>query len=127
MSGNIKREFVFHYPLKHKIIRDLKLVTEYAGELEVAGFGYFDPSIQLLSNRENRLAADIDFVKWNGTDIKPVLEVCGGLDEIKEATLRHLSTLFETKSALKVGELSAPQPVNMSFLQALELTKKSIA
>jgi hypothetical protein len=32
---------------------------------------------------------DIDFVKWNGTDIKPVLELTGMMDEIQEAALRH--------------------------------------
>jgi hypothetical protein len=39
---------------------------------------------------------DIDFVKWNGTDIKPVLELTGMMDEIQEAALRHCVSLFES-------------------------------
>ena len=38
---------------------------------------------------------DIDFVKWNGTDIKPVLEVMGNMDEIEEAAVRHFAQMLE--------------------------------
>lgn len=127
MNRKEKKDFVFHYPLKHKVVRDLKIVTEHVGDLVVEGFGYFDPSVSVLSNIEDRYAADIDFVKWNGADIKPVLEVCGGLEEIEEATIRHLATVFEQKNIEKAAELSEPQPVNMSFLQALERAKNSRA
>lgn len=123
----MQRDFTFHYPLKHKVVRDLKIVTEEVGELVVEGLGYFDPSANILSNIEDRYAADIDFVKWNGTDIKPVLEVCGGLEEIEEAAVRHLASLFEIKEPAVIGEVSAPQPVNMTFLQALERAKNSRA
>lgn len=88
------REFTFHYPLKHKVVRDLKIVTEKVGDLEVEGVGYFNPSASVLDIFD-RYAVDIDFVKWKGTDIKPVLEVTGVMDEIAEAAIRFFAHEFE--------------------------------
>lgn len=90
------REFRFYYPLKHKVVRDLKIVTEQVGELQIEGTGYFNPSASRLDIFD-RYAVDIDFVKWNGADIKPVLEVTGGMDEIIEASIRHFAGRFETE------------------------------
>ena len=89
----ISREFSFHYPLKHKVVRDLKIVTETVGELLVEGKAYFDPSASVLDIFD-RYSADIDFVKWNGTDIKPVLELTGTMEEIQEASVRYVATVF---------------------------------
>ncbi|HVF96297.1 MAG TPA: hypothetical protein VM871_03200 [Flavisolibacter sp.] len=91
---NTTRDFSFHFPLKHKIVRDLKIVTEHVGDLEVEGVGYFDPSASALDIFE-RYNVDIDFVKWKGTDIKSVLEVTGAMDEIQEAAVRHFAGALE--------------------------------
>src|SRR5438132_339886 len=91
---NTAKEFLFHYPLKHKVVRDLKIVTEQVGELVIEGVGYFNPSASVLDIFE-RYSVDIDFVKWNGTDIKPVLEVTGTMDEIIEAAIRYFANEFE--------------------------------
>lgn len=88
------KEFRFPYPLRHKVVRDLKIVTEHVGNLEVEGRGYFDPSASSLDIFD-RYSVDIDFIRWNGTDIKPVLEVTGGMEEIIEAAVRHLAREFE--------------------------------
>lgn len=93
----IHKEFTFRYPLKHKVVRDLKLVTEHVGYLRVEGVGYFDPSASVLDIFE-RYSVDIDFVKWNGTDIKPVLEVSGFIDDVVEAAIRHFANEFENSS-----------------------------
>jgi hypothetical protein len=90
----ISKEFTFHYPLRHKVVRELKIVTEQVGELEVEGVGYFDPSASVLDIFE-RFAVDIDFVKWKGTDIKPVLEVTGSMEDITEAAIRYFAGEFE--------------------------------
>jgi hypothetical protein len=82
--------FSFIYPLQHKVVRDLKIITEQAGILEVEGVGYFDPSASVLDIFD-RFAVDIDQVKWKGNDIKTVLEITGGLEEITEAALRHFA------------------------------------
>jgi hypothetical protein len=51
--------------------------------------------VSVLSHLDERYNVDIDFIKWNGTDIKPVLELSGMLDEIQEAALRYSAGLFE--------------------------------
>ena len=91
---NTTKDFKFYYPLKNKVVRDLKIVTEHVGDLEVEGVGYFDPSASMLDIFD-RYSVDIDFVRWNGTDIKPVLEVTGGMDEIIEASIRYFANEFE--------------------------------
>ena len=78
------------------MVRDLKVVTEHVGNLEVEGVGYFNPSASMLDIFD-RYSVDIDFVKWNGTDIKPVLEVTGALDEIIEASIRYFASEFENR------------------------------
>ena len=89
-----RKSFSFHFPLKHKVVRNLKIVTEHVGDLEVEGVGYFNSSASMLDIFD-RYAVDIDFVKWNGTDIKPVLEVTGAMDEITEAAVRFFAHEFE--------------------------------
>lgn len=93
---NTTRDFRFFFPLKHKVVRDLKIVTEHVGELQVEGIGYFNPSASRLDIFD-RYSVDIDFVKWNGADIKPVLEVTGGMDEIIEASIRYFAGSFENE------------------------------
>ena len=94
----IHKEFTFHYPLKHKVVRDLKIVTEHVGELVVEGIGYFDPSASVLDIFD-RYSVDIDFVKWNDTDIKPVLEVTGAIEDIIEASIRYFASEFENSAS----------------------------
>jgi len=94
MKG-LRQEFTFHYPLKHKVVRDLKIVTEYVGDLVVEGTGLFNGSASPIDVFD-RYSVDIDFVKWNGTDIKPVLEVNGTIDEVEEAAIRYFANLLES-------------------------------
>lgn len=90
----LKKEFVFHYPLKHKVVKDLKIVTEHVGDLVIEGVGYFDPSASPIDVFD-RYSVDIEFVKWNGTDIKPVLEVTGTLEDVEEAAIRYFANQLE--------------------------------
>jgi len=90
----LKKEFVFHYPLKHKVVKDLKIVTEHVGDLVIEGIGYFDPSASPIDVFE-RYSVDIEYVKWNGTDIKPVLEVTGTLEDVEEAAIRYFANQLE--------------------------------
>jgi len=86
--------FTFSYPLKQQRVRDLKIVTEHLGDLEVEAVGYFDPSASVLDIFE-RFAADLETVKWQGTDIKPVLLATGFLEEVEEAAIRHFAQQLE--------------------------------
>lgn len=95
MMKNTTTDFCFFFPLKQKVVRDLKIVTEQVGDLEIEGVGYFDSSASMLDIFD-RYSVDIDFVRWNGTDIKPVLEITGGMDEITEAAVRHFAQSFES-------------------------------
>jgi len=87
------KEFSFHFPLRQKVVRDLRIVTEQVGELEVEGIGYFNPAASVLDIFD-RYTVDIEFVKWKGTDIRPVLEVTGGMDEIQEAAVRYFAEAY---------------------------------
>lgn len=89
-----QREFVFHYPLKHKVVKDLKIVTEHVGDLVIEGVGYFNPFASPIDVFD-RYSVDIDFVRWNGTDIKPVLEVTGNMEEMEEAAIRYFANQLE--------------------------------
>lgn len=91
----LKKEFIFHYPLKHKVVKDLKIVTEHVGDLVIEGIGYFDPSASPIDVFD-RYSVDIEFVKWNGTDIKPVLEVTGTLEDVEEAAIRYFANQLES-------------------------------
>jgi hypothetical protein len=96
MIRKTKQEFQFIYPLKHKVVRDLKIVTEHIGDLVVEGVGYFNPSASPIDVFD-RYSVDIDFVKWNGTDIKAVLDVMGNMEEIEEASIRYFAQVLENK------------------------------
>jgi hypothetical protein len=96
--AKIAKPFEFTYPLRHKIIRDLKIVIEEVGELTISGTAYCNTSVPKNDPYE-RYGVDIDFIKWQGIDIQPVLEVTGALDEIVEAAIRHTSTLFNESIA----------------------------
>jgi hypothetical protein len=89
------KNFDFQFPLNHKIVRNLKIVNEHVGDLQVEGSASLNPSVSILSHLDERYTVDIDFVKWNGMDIKPVLELTGLMDDIQEAALRHCVSLFQ--------------------------------
>jgi hypothetical protein len=91
----LKKEFIFHYPLKHKVVKDLKIVTEHVGDLVIEGIGYFNPSASPIDVFD-RYTVDIEFIKWNGTDIKPVLEVTGVLEDLEEAAIRYFANQLES-------------------------------
>lgn len=91
---NTTKDFRFIFPLKHKVVRDLKIVTAHVGDLQVEGVGYFNPSASRLDIFD-RYGVDIEAVRWNGTDIKDVLKITGGMEEIIEASIRYFAHDFE--------------------------------
>ena len=91
----LQKEFGFSFPLSHKIVRNLRIVKEHIGDLAVEGSVTFHPSVGRLTSLEDRYEVEIDFIKWNGTDIKPVLELTGLMDEVQEAAMRYCVSLVE--------------------------------
>lgn len=98
MNRRLQKPFAYSFPLTHKVVRNCQLITEHIGDLTVEGVGYYDPSISRLDTEHSRYDADIDFVKWNGADIKPVLELSGMMDDIADATVQYIATLFQAGS-----------------------------
>ena len=91
----LQKEFGFSFPLSHKIVRNLRIVKEHIGDLEVEGSVSFNPSVGRLTRLEDRYEVEIDYIRWQGTDIKPVLELTGLMDEVQDAALRFCVSLVE--------------------------------
>jgi hypothetical protein len=97
--AKITKNFEFDFPLKKTSIRDRKLITETVGILHIEGVAYFNPNASVLDMSE-RYSCDIDFIKWNGTDIKPLLDVVADItiSEIEEEVIRMAARdLFTTQ------------------------------
>jgi hypothetical protein len=97
MNRRLEAAFQFVFPLKHKVVRDLKIVTEHIGDLHVEGIGYYNPLASPIDVFE-RYSVDIEFVKWNGSDIKPVLEVIGNMEDIEESAIRFFAQQMENST-----------------------------
>jgi hypothetical protein len=95
MKKRLEKPFIFYFPLKHKIVRDLRVVTEHVGDLVIEGTGYFNPDASPIDVFD-RYSVDIDFVRWNGTDIRTVLEVTGQLEDLEVAAIRYFAQELET-------------------------------
>ena len=92
--NKLHRSFEFRFPLKHKLVRDLRIVTAHIGDLVVEGVGYFNPSASPIDIYD-RYSVDIEFIRWNGVDIKPVLEVIHSIEDIEEAAVRYFANYLE--------------------------------
>ncbi len=87
-------DFTHTYPLRQKMVRDLKVVIQPVGDLEVDATGQVlspAPSLDIF----DRYAVEIRAVRWKGTDILPVLEVAGMMETIIEASVRQFADLME--------------------------------
>jgi hypothetical protein len=87
-------DFSLSYPLIQKVVRNLKIVSETVGELTLTGTAYMDPTVPLIEV-ESRYTVDIDFVRHEGHDIKAVLEVTGGMEDIEGYCIRKVARMFE--------------------------------
>lgn len=62
----------------------------FCGNITVEGYGC------MTGNKPN---ADIDSVEYEGAEIKPVLELMGGMDKIDAAAEEYVRSMFEIKKA----------------------------
>lgn len=90
----IKREFSFPYKLTHKVVRDLKLQDETIGELMVDCVGFFNPNVSPIDVHD-RYSVEIDFIRWNGTDIKAVCDFFDATSDILDAATRYFANLID--------------------------------
>src|SRR5687768_16460579 len=98
----IKKEVSFTYTLKHNVVSNLKIVTEQIGDLTCECVGTFNPTTSPLNIYE-RYSVDIDFIKWNGQDIKPVLQLTDMIADIEEAALKAFAKVVEPTPKLNLG------------------------
>lgn len=70
-------QFMFDMPVNQTGI--------FCGNLTIEGFG---------CQQGHRYNADIDSVEYEGTEIKPVLELLGGMAKIDAAAEAHVKELF---------------------------------
>jgi hypothetical protein len=87
-ARKLQQDFEFAYPLTREVVRSLRLTKEHIGDLLVQGTAYCYTGAPLTEPHE-RYTADIDFVRWNGTDIKDVLLVTGFLADLEEMAVQH--------------------------------------
>lgn len=90
-----QKQITVEFPLKRKVVRDCKIVTEQLGVLKIKGVAYFNPTESVL-NIDGRYAVDIENVEGNLLD---TLECGICIEEIHEFCLREAANLFEEKSA----------------------------
>ena len=107
--AKIESSFQFNFPLKHKSVQRvegaLKLITLYVGDLQVEGVAYqYKPHFNERGQQPTH-SVDIDFIKWNGMDIKPVLEVIDALimSDIEDAAIKHAAAIFSTLNTKEVA------------------------
>ena len=89
-----KKQHTFKFPfvLKQQVVENLKIVTKVVGHLEVEAIGYIHQEYSYLEVND-RYSVDIEFIRWNGTDMRPVVEVLGGMEDIEDAAIRELAQL----------------------------------
>lgn len=75
--------FTFEMPLIRNGLR--------VGDLLVEGFG---------CKQHGKCVADIDNVFFNNIEIKPILEVLGGMEQIDAAAENHVESMFEPELAI---------------------------
>ena len=66
----------------------------HVGDLLVEGFG---------CKENGKFNADIDNVFFNNIEIKPILEVLGGMDQIDAAAENHVESMFEEEKELAIA------------------------
>lgn len=71
------RHFTFEMPVNQ--------TGRFCGTLTVEGFG---------CQQGHKFNADIDSVEYEGLEIKPVLELLGGMDQIDAAAENHVKEMF---------------------------------
>ncbi|HEY8690558.1 MAG TPA: hypothetical protein VIM07_15080 [Chitinophagaceae bacterium] len=78
---------------------ELPLTSEgvFFDNLTIDGYG--------CQNEEGKPEADIDSVEFQGVEVKPLLEIVGGMREIDAAAADHVRGLFEV-SQIHEAELA---------------------
>jgi hypothetical protein len=90
--AKIKKPFSFQYNVSKKTVRNLTIVSEHI-PLTITGTGYMNPGYS-VADPFNRYDADIDFVIYEGKDVKQLLDFTGVLEDIEEAAHKEVARMF---------------------------------
>jgi hypothetical protein len=90
-----QKTFVFEFPLVDKVVRNLKIVNETIGVLIIEGSCFQNQNVPATAPLDEQYNVDIDFCKWNSTDIKPVLEYTGMMEDIYRAAYQRVVRIYK--------------------------------
>lgn len=93
MRKLIRKNQTFTFPLNRKVVRNLRIVTEHIGDLEVTYTGYCNTAYSNLEPDE-RYSVDIESITFNGAEVLPLIDGLGSLDEIIESALNNCAYVF---------------------------------
>lgn len=90
----MEQRFEFNVPIVTTSLVNYKAVTSNYGDLRISGVGY--------NYGEERYAADIDSVIWNGTEMFDLLENCvifeTAWQDLKQLAIDHVQGIFENQT-----------------------------
>jgi alpha-glucosidase (family GH31 glycosyl hydrolase) len=101
MPNKVSKPFYFTYP-HTKIVVDLSRGRGYSTvhicDLDIQGKVYHHTHSSVLDAPEDRFEADIDYIMYEGNNIKEVLEPTDLFDKIYSACIAHASLLFDDQN-----------------------------
>ena len=93
-ATKLTRNFDFLYPLTHKVVRNLRITTEHVGDLHVFAQAVIRPG----NSPDDMYEVDLDIILWGGTDIRPVLELTGLINDVYDAAMAHAMKEFSPEN-----------------------------
>jgi hypothetical protein len=95
-AARTSHRFVMDYTFTHKVVRNLKIVTEAVADFRVEGYGFVDPTFPPYQIEE-RYRVTIDAVWFEGVNLINILNAdCGvTMPAIYDAALNHFAKEYE--------------------------------
>jgi hypothetical protein len=82
--------FSLQFPLTHKVVRNLRIVTEKVGTLLIKGTRCYSPYT-------NDYAVSIDAIYYEGVNVLPLIQLVNMYEEIEEWCYRQMTDLFASE------------------------------
>ena len=110
--SKLKKSFSFEIPVTNLSTVNSTITSTLIGNIEIDGV------VTLMHDRDHEI--DYNHIKWNGTDILPLLDNFPGaddmMDSIMEASMNHIANTFDLDVELgkrySLGEVMEEQENN---------------
>lgn len=89
------KSFQFIFPYNKIVFKNGRKQYEHIADLTIEGVAEHWPNVSKMEPAHDRFNVDIDFVKYNGIDVKPLLEESALMDEISDAAFNHAAFIFD--------------------------------